>query len=82
MICDEEMEAHIHQEILDSVKECLWCKQLSALLGEEPRWSPAGISGLDPQAKFNARNCATYDRFVDVKQDSWKEALAIAREAH
>ena len=26
MFCDEEMKACIHQEILDSVKECLQCK--------------------------------------------------------
>ena len=33
MLCDKEMEACICQEILDSVKEFLWCKQLPALLG-------------------------------------------------
>ena len=82
MLCDEEMDAHIHQEILDSVKECLQCKWHSALPGEEPRWHPAGIPRLDPQAKFHARNYATYDRFMDVKQDSCEEALAIARNAH
>ena len=49
MLCDEEMEAHIHQDILDSVKECLWHSWLSALLGEEARWSPAGIPRLDPK---------------------------------
>ena len=52
MLCDEEMEACICQEILDSVKECLQCKQLSALSGEELRWSPAGIPRLNPQANF------------------------------
>ena len=82
MLCNENMEACICQEILDSVKECLQCRQFSALLGEEPRQSPAGIPRLDPQAKFHTRNCTTYDRFMDVKQDSCKEALAIARDAH
>ena len=83
ILCDEETEACIHQEILDSVKECLPCKWLSTLPGEEPRWSPADASlGSNPQAKFNARNCATYDRFMDVKWDSCKEALAIARDAN
>ena len=59
MLCDEEMEACIHQEILDSVKECLQHKWLSTLLGEEQRQIPAGIPRVDPQAKFHARNHAT-----------------------
>ena len=37
ILCDEEMEAHICQEILHLVKECLWCKWLSAQPGEELR---------------------------------------------
>ena len=48
--CDEEMEAHICQEIMDSVKEYLSCKQLSALPGAEPRQSPADIPKLDPHS--------------------------------
>ena len=67
MVCNDEMEAHICQEILDSVKECLQCKQLSTLLGEEPGQNPAGIPRLNPQAKFHTRNCATYDRFMDAE---------------
>ena len=53
--CDEEMEAHIYQEILDSVKEHLWHKQLSAFLGKEPRQSPAGIPRLTSQAEFSTK---------------------------
>ena len=82
MLCDEEREAHICQEILDSVKECLWHKQFPALLVEEPRSSPASIPRLDPQTKYNAWNYATYDRFRDVKQGSCEEALAVARDVH
>ena len=82
MLCNEEIEAHIPQEILDSVKECLQHKQLSALPGEEPRWNPAGIPRLNPQANFQTRNHTTYDRFMAVRQDSCEEALAIARDAH
>ena len=37
MLCDEETEACICQEMLDSVKEHLWCKWLPTLPGEEPR---------------------------------------------
>ena len=82
MLCDEVMEADIHQEILDCVKEHLWHKQLSVLPGAELRWSPAEIPRLNPKAEFNARNCATYDRFMGIKQDSCKEALAMVRDAH
>ena len=82
MLCNKEMQAHIFQEILESVKECLWCKQLSALLGLELRWSPASVPRLDLQADFQARNCAACDRFMDVSWDSCEEALAAARDAH
>ena len=57
-------------------------KWLSALSGKEPRWSPAGVPRLNPQAEFNARNHNTYDRFMDIKWDSCEEVLAIARDAH
>ena len=80
--CDEEMEVCICQEVMDSVKEYLWCKQLSTLPGVDLRWSPVDIPRLDPQAKFDARNCTTYDRFMGIKQDYCKEALAMARDAH
>ena len=33
--CDEKTEEFLHQEILDSIKEHLWCKWDPALLGEE-----------------------------------------------
>ena len=82
ILCDKEMGACICQEILDSVKEHLWCKWLSTLLGADPRQSQTDIPRLDLQVEFNARNCATYDRFMDVKWDSCKEALAMARDAH
>ena len=49
MLCDGKMEKCIHQEILDSIKECLQQRQVPALLGEEPRWSPASIPRLNPQ---------------------------------
>ena len=65
--CDEEMEACIHQEVMDSIKEFLWHKWLSALPGAELRWSPANVSRLDPKAEFNTRNHATYDRFMGNK---------------
>ena len=79
---DEAMEDLIQQEILDSVKECLWCKLSSALPEAKPRQSLADIPRLDLQAEFNPSTCATYDRFMGYKQDSCKEALAMARDAH
>ena len=82
MLCDKEMEACIFQETVDSIKEFLWCKWLSTLLGEELRQSPACIPRLDPQANFQARNCTTYDRFMAVRWDSCEEALVVARDAH
>ena len=82
MICDEEMEAHIHQQILDSVRECLWHKWLFTQLGEELKWTPAGIPRPNLQAHFQARNCATYNRLMGVRQHFCEEALAVARDAH
>ena len=82
MVCDEEMEAHICQEILDSIREHLWHKGVSSLLGEEPRGSPGDIPRLDPQAKFQARHHTTYDMFRGMKQDSCEEVLAVARDIH
>ena len=65
--CDEEMEACICQEIMDSVKEHLWCMWPSALLGAELRQSQANIPWLTPQAEFSARKDAAYDRFMGIK---------------
>ena len=46
--CDEEMKAHICQEFMDSVKECLQHKCSSALLEAKPRQMPADVTRLDP----------------------------------
>ena len=65
--CDEGAEECIHWDILDSIKEHLWCKQPSAPPEVEQRWSPANAPRPDPQAELTARNCATYERFVTPK---------------
>ena len=78
--CDEEMEEHLHQEILDSIKEHLWHKWVPALPGEELSWHPAGTPRHNPQANYSTRNCATYDRFNDMKWCSCEEALAVVRD--
>ena len=80
--CEEEMEAHICQKIMDSLNECLWCKQKPALQEAELRQSPANVPRLNPQAEFNAGNCTIYDRFMDIKQDFYEETLAKASDAH
>ena len=33
MLCGKDMEEHICQEIMDSVKECLWCRWVPTLPG-------------------------------------------------
>ena len=76
------MEEHLHQEVLDSVKECLWCKWIPVLLREELSWHPTSAPRHNPQADYSTRNHATYDRFRNMKRDSCEEALAVVRDAH
>ena len=79
---DEETEVHLYQDILDSIKECLWCRQPSTLPGAEPSHSLANVPRLDPQAEFNAQNHANVEWFMGIKWDSCEEALAVARDTH
>ena len=53
--CDDETGEKICQEILDSIKECLWCRWVPTQPEEEPMWSPTSTSETDGQAKFQAR---------------------------
>ena len=76
------MEEHICQEILDSIKECLWNKQPSTLLEAEQRWRLANAHRPDPQAEFAAMHHTTYEQFATRQWDSCKEALALTRYAH
>ena len=80
--CDDETEEVLCQEILDSIKECLWCMGVPTLLGEGLSQYPAGTSWCNPQTNYSARIHATYDRFKNIKWDSCGEALAIVRDAH
>ena len=59
--CDGETEELLHQEILDSIKEHFWHKQVPTLLGGELSWHPASTPRHDPQANYSAQNCANYD---------------------
>ena len=64
MPCDVEKEEHLHQEILDSIKECLWHKWDPRSL-EELR-CPARIPRCDPQADYSAQNHGCYDWLKDT----------------
>ena len=82
LLCDGETEELLCQEILDSIKECLQCKWVPTLLGEELSHHPTSTSRCDPQADYSAQNCDTYDQFKDMTQGSCEEALAVVRDAH
>ena len=75
------MEKCICQEILDSIKECLWLKQPSTLPETEQRWRPAGAPRPDPPTEFIAANCATYEQFTAMKY-SCEGTLALVRDTH
>ena len=80
--CSKETKECIHQDILDSIKECLWSRWPFMLLEAEQRQSLVGAPIPSPQAEFMARTHATYDRFMGIRQESCKEALAMARDTH
>ena len=80
--CDVEMAEGVHQEILNSVKECLLHRWEFTWLEEEPGWGSASTSRPDPQSEFQQRVCATYNHFRDLKEGSCKEALAVAWDTH
>ena len=72
-------------EILEMLKECLQCRQ-GPLQLEEPRGRSMGTrtTRMPAQAKFHAQTQVTYDHFGhlwDRQQESWKEALRVARDA-
>ena len=80
--CDAEMAQNIYQEIIDSIKECLYHRWDCTQLMEEPGWRSTGTSRLDPMSKFQQKNCAAYDHFRDIKEGSCEESLAVAQDAH
>ena len=80
--CKDGTEEHICQEILDSLKEHLQLKQLSALLEGEWVQSLAGALRPGPQAAFAVANCKAYERFAGADQDSCEDALAIMQDTH
>ena len=79
--CNEEAGERIHQEILDTIKEGLWCRWVSAQPDEELKQTPTGPSKTDAQTEFQAKAHATYNH-KNMRWDPCKEALAIARDPH
>ena len=47
--CEEGMEEHLCQEVLDSNKECLWHKRPSTLPEAEQKWRLADVHRPDPR---------------------------------
>ena len=80
--CDRETEEQVCKEILDSVKECLWCRQDPTQLEGESKWSHASTSKMDAQVEFQAKTHATYNHYKGMHQDSCEKALAKVRDAH
>ena len=78
----EGTEEHLCQEVLDSIKEHLWHKWPSTLLETEHKWRPADSHRPNPQAKFTAMHCATYEQFAATQWDLCKEALATTGHTH
>ena len=79
---EEATKEWLHQNILDSLKECLWLKWLSAQPEEWCRQMPANVPWPDAQSEFVAANCHTYEGFMALKEDSCEGMLAIARDAY
>ena len=68
--CDKETGERICQEILDSIKECLWHRPGSHMAGGRAEAEPYQYLKTDAQAEFQARTCATYNHYKNMQQDS------------
>ena len=71
--CDGEMAENIHQDILNSVKECLHHRQDNAQPMEEINQRSNGTSRPDPWSEFQWKDHATYDHFWDTKRGHGKQ---------
>ena len=78
---DEEVADWIHQEVLNSLKECIQHRQSPA----QPEEPLGHRSRKSAQAEFHSRKKVTWDHFDhywDRQEESWEEALRVARDAH
>ena len=79
---EEATKECLHQDILDSLKECLQLKWLSAQ-PEEWCWQmPANVTQPDAQSECVAANCHTYEGFTALKEDSCGGMFAIAKDTN
>ena len=84
---DPEVAERTCQEILDLLKECIWCKWDPAQLEEGLRQRFLGTRTyeMSVQAEFHDQMQVTYDHFghfQDRQQELCKEALRVAGDAH
>ena len=79
---EEATKEQLHQDILNSLKECLQLKWPSTQPEEWCRQVPANVPLPDAQLEFVAANCCTYKGFTALKEDSCGGMLAIARDDH
>ena len=75
-------EQHLLKEIHDSIKECLQLKWPSILPEAEQRQLPVNTPQPDPSTEFAAANHSMYEKFTATKCDSYKEMMALMRDAH
>ena len=81
-LCNVDMMENIHQEILNSIKECLWHRWECAQPEEDPGQRSASASRLDHQYEFQQRVHATCNHFRDLKEGSCEQTLAVAWDTH
>ena len=84
--CSQDTAEETHMEILEMLKEHLWC-MWGSTQPEEPRQRPTGARSTrtPAQAAFHAQLQVTYDHFghfLDRLQESWEESLRVTRDAH
>ena len=80
--CSADAMEETHMEILEALRECLWCRQGPAQPERETRWD---TSRIPAQVEFHAQVQATYDYFRchhSRQCESWEEALWVARDYH
>ena len=74
---EAKMEESVCQEILNSIKECLWHRQESDQPQGRLGQSPASASRPDLWAKFQDSVCAMYDHFRDLKEGALVAATLL-----
>ena len=79
--CEEATEEQLHKEVLDSIKEHLWLKQLPTHPEREQMQLPADAPQPNPHMAFAAMNCSTYE-FSAMNRETYEEMMALMRDNH